>query len=994
MNQSHFKRTRLAKSLSLILGATAIAPVFAAEEEKKENVEIIEVTGIRSSMVKAMDIKRESSGIVDAISAEDIGKMPDSNLAESLQRISGVSIDRNNGEGNSVTVRGFAPSRNLVLLNGRQLPTTNGSRSFDFANIASEGVSGVSVHKTSVASMPTGGIGASINILTNKPLDNDGMKASFGMKMLNDSSSDEGDVTPELSGIYSNTSDDGKFGISITGSYAQRDSGSQQAEVGTGWRSFTGETDQDWGGSNAAWGGVPQENQVNRPGAGDIYSVPQTTIYKFEEQQRTRINSQLVLQYQPTDDITATLDYTYVSNETDRQYNDVSAWYSFAPSENVWSDGPVSAPLLYSEDYAANGIGNQDLSMGASISGTRDVMSSLGLNIEWQVNDSLHFELDHHSSDAERTPNSPHGSSNVISMAGFIRTAAATDFTGDLPILAVRGSGNIQPSDMRVAGSWFRNEEDISEIDQTQLHGTYVFDEIGSIDFGVSTMTTSKHSKAVQVQRNDWGGVGQAGDFDDSFFPTASVQDKFDHVSGGNFKDFDGDYEIVDKIFLWDFESVLAIAEGLYTPSSFPDGTLIGDCGTQFCPSTDYAADTDRFVEEEMTSVYFQYNMEGEIGEMPFDLHLGVRYEETKTTSSSAVPTYDGAIWEGGTEIVLQATGLRELQSRDGEYNHTLPSINFNIEVIEDVMLRAAWSKTIGRPWYGDMQGGTTVGVNVNRLGGSGSSGNPGLLPLESKNIDLSLEWYYDEGSYVSLAYFDKKVTNSIDSQVIDSDIFSIHNPADGPKYREAIAAVGADAGNIRQWIYENYEDGSTVYMEDGKIKIAGVNEDAVLEFKLTVPDNSKEEQGYDGLEFTVQHLFSDTGFGVYANYTKVNTDNQFDNFILDGQVAETNISDTANFVAFYDNDGFQARIAYNWRDSFLKETGDDTGANPRYTEDYSQVDFNVSYALPDVEGLSIFVEGINITDEYTREHGRSRHQVLNVTQTGARYLVGARYTF
>ena len=996
MKLTKFTKTRLAQSLSLILSASAMTPALAVEEKKKEEVEVIEVTGIRSSMIKSMDLKRSATGVVDAISAEDIGKMPDSNLAESLQRISGVSIDRSNGEGNSVTVRGFAPDRNLVLLNGRQLPTTNGSRSFDFANLASEGVSGVEVFKTSVASMPTGGIGASINILTNKPLDNDGMKASFGVKLLDDSSSDNGNTTPELSGIYSNTFADGKFGISLTGSYADRESGSQQAEVGTGWRAFTGETDQDWGGSNAAWGGVPQENQTNRPGVGDIYSVPQTTIYKFEEQQRTRINSQLVLQYQPTDNITATLDYTYVENETDRQYNDVSAWFTFAPSENVWTDGPISSPLIYSEDYAANGMGNQDLSMAASMSATRDEMSSIGLNIEWQVNDSLRFELDHHSSEAERTPNSPHGSSNTLSMAGFVRSAAATDFSGDLPILAVRGSGAIQPSDMRVTGSQFRNAVDNSDIDQTQIHGSYDLDEVGTIDFGISLMSSSKHSKSVQVQRNDWGGVGQAGDFDDAFFPVGSVQDKFSDISGGDFNGNIGDYEVLDTIFFWDFESVRAVAESLYTPDVFPAGAIIGDCGTQFCPSTDYTADTDRLVKEEMKSVYFQYNYEGEIGEMPFDVHVGLRYEETETTSTSAVPTYDGAIWQADNEIILQATGLREMQSKDGKYDHLLPSVNVNLELTDDIMLRAAYSQTIGRPWYGDMQGGTTVGSQADRSGGGGSSGNPSLLPLESENIDLSLEWYYDEGSYVSLAYFDKTVTNNIASQVIDSSIYNINNPASGALYTEALAAVGSDAGNIRQWIYDNYADSSTVYMDGDNIHIVGVDGNDIMNFRISIPDNSDEEQGYDGVEFTVQHLFTGvaSGFGLYANYTKVNTDNHFDNFILESQVAETNISDTANFVAFYDNDGFQARIAYNWRDQFLAGTGDGTGPNPRYTEAYSQVDFNVSYEVPSVEGLSVYVEGINITDEYTRQHGRSVHQVLNVTQTGARYLLGARYTF
>jgi len=141
MNSKTFTKTRLATSLSLVLGVGALTPVYAADDQAKksqdENVEVIAVTGIRGSLIKSMDTKRSSTGVVDAISAEDIGKFPDTNLAESLQRISGVSIDRVNGEGSKVSVRGFGPDFNLVTLNGRQMPVTvnatEGSRSFDFA---------------------------------------------------------------------------------------------------------------------------------------------------------------------------------------------------------------------------------------------------------------------------------------------------------------------------------------------------------------------------------------------------------------------------------------------------------------------------------------------------------------------------------------------------------------------------------------------------------------------------------------------------------------------------------------------------------------------------------------------------------------------------------------------------------------------------------------------------------------------------------------------
>ena len=176
MKQTLFTKTKLATSLSLIFSAASLLPLYATAEDTvpDDGTEVILVKGIRGSQSRAVDVKRGSAGVVDAISAEDIGKMPDANLAESLQRITGVSIDRVNGEGSKVTVRGFGPEFNLVTLNNRVMPTaqTEGwsTRSFDFANIASESVNAVEVSKTGKANVSSGGIGSTINIRTSRPV--------------------------------------------------------------------------------------------------------------------------------------------------------------------------------------------------------------------------------------------------------------------------------------------------------------------------------------------------------------------------------------------------------------------------------------------------------------------------------------------------------------------------------------------------------------------------------------------------------------------------------------------------------------------------------------------------------------------------------------------------------------------------------------------------------------------------------------------------------
>ena len=247
-------QTVAAQSATQDEAANPDAPAQSARDSDANELDVIEVRGIRGSLTSAMNVKRNGQGVVDGISSEEIGKFPDTNLAESLQRISGVSIDRSAlGEGSRVTVRGVGPDFNLVLLNGRQMPASSlldtdasSSRAFDFANLASEAISGIEVYKSSRASTPTGGIGATINVKTARPLNNPGLHANVGIKTVYDESNGNlpnalqgDDLTPEISGIFSNTFADGKFGVALTASYQERDLGYNQVSVGNGWRTFS-----------------------------------------------------------------------------------------------------------------------------------------------------------------------------------------------------------------------------------------------------------------------------------------------------------------------------------------------------------------------------------------------------------------------------------------------------------------------------------------------------------------------------------------------------------------------------------------------------------------------------------------------------------------------------------------------------------------------------------------------------------------------------------
>ena len=202
----------------------------------------------------------------------------------------------------------------------------------------------------------------------------------------------------------------------------------------------------------------------------------------------------------------------------------------------------------------------------------------------------------------------------------------------------------------------------------------------------------------------------------------------------------------------------------------------------------------------------------------------------------------------------------------------------------------------------------------------------------------------------------------------------------------------------IRQFIFNNHagDPGVTIQRRDpdGNIvgTIAGLAGDPIASFDVTVPSNQRSAS-LDGWEFNIQHLFGATGFGVSANYTLVDSGLTYDNYNRKDQFALLGLSDAANLVAFYENEKFQVRAAYNWRDEFLAATFDGSGSpNPVYTEAYGQLDFNASYNWN--ENLTLAFEAINLTDEIYRQHGRTDHQLIMVQQTGPRYMIGARYKF
>ncbi len=387
MASTTVKATAVSTAIAIALGT---APPILAQE-----LEEVVVTGIRGSLTAALDLKRETSGVMDAISAEDIGKFPDTNLAESLQRITGVSINRVEGEGSEVTIRGFGGQFNLVTLNGRQLPAADNainffginanqgggnSRSFDFSNVASEGVSGLQVYKSGRAGVPSGGIGGTINVQTIRPLDV-GTQFSIGAKAVDDAGGDS--TTPELSGLGSWVNDDGRFGVSAFASYQERDYTNRTA-LGGGF--FVWQTPFD-----ATIPAFANATIVNPPGPDQLAGFIPNASMTYTEGERERTNAAITLQFAPNDRMTFTLDATWAQNDQSQKGVGDLPFYVRQFDFASFDGNPVfSVPTLLGEPLVAGGGSDftqagKELPFRNSLFELRDELTSIGANWDYRA---------------------------------------------------------------------------------------------------------------------------------------------------------------------------------------------------------------------------------------------------------------------------------------------------------------------------------------------------------------------------------------------------------------------------------------------------------------------------------------------------------------------------------------------------------------------------------------------------------------------------------
>ncbi|WP_340677431.1 TonB-dependent receptor [Paraglaciecola sp.] len=890
-------------SMFVMLNLGGVGAVNAVEDNK--DIEVINVTGIRASMVKSMDIKKSSDGVVDAIVAEDIGKFPDQNVAESLQRISGVAIDRDGGEGQLISVRGLGPEFNAVLVNGRTMATVSGGRAFSFDTLASELISGAEVHKTQSAKLQDGSIGATVNITTHRPLTIGEFKAIASVKNTYDDLSDSNNAT--FSGLISNTFNDGKFGILASLAYSDKDSRSDIAQTA----------------------GYLRENLdslENGEVLNDVF-MPQNYDQIVRTENRERTNGSLVLQYRANDDLLFTADALYSKYDVSYREDILAHWFEPGNIIDASLDENRTVVKLATGNNSATDYLNR-------LSYRPTTTKALGVNMDWQLNDSVNVVADIAYSNAQ----SNGGNGTTDTVAGFFNSYTFDNTQGGaIPVLGF--SENLSKDILGANWASIFGDDIEDEIIEGRVDFEWVLDSgtLSKVNFGtshsnrtLSTMPTNTN----RTVRNGWGGyvvklpASLFSDFDADGFLSAvggnpvSNWLSFDSYEYMAFLESEQGYTQLDPVSAARMKQAMDANGG---------HTALNVLGSSY------------EIEEALTALYVDAYFDGEIRDMPWQLVAGVRYVQTDTKSSG----YGNELLDItgpdvlGKYVPVMSDDLVAI-SVDGDYNNVLPSINANIEVIENVIIRSAFSKSITRPTLTEMSPATTYSEGkIDSLSASG--GNPHLQPYESTNFDLGLEWYFDESSYVAVAYYTKDVDNFID-------------------------------GGISQ---------ETVTVPNG-----------VFDVKVSRPMNVNSTK-IDGVELALQHTFSYfpapfDGLGVMANMTFVDSKSSTDS--AEKPLPLPGLGDSQNAVLFYEKDAIQLRVAYNNRAEFMQITSNWAGGDPVYVEDYYQIDVSGSYDIN--ETFALFFEGINVSNEVTKKRGLYSNHALYTIETGARYSIGLRGSF
>ena len=940
------------------VGSENTAPAEGqAVPDADANAEDIIVTGIRGSLQRNLDIKRTSPGVVDVISAEDIGKFPDSNVAASLQRLPGVSINRSGdrGEPQGITVRGFGGDFNETLIDGRRLSTASGGRSVDFTTVGADFVGQLAVYKTPDVTVSASSIGATVNISYPKPFDKMGERIAmtFGGSYQDKAEN----FVPTVGALYSKTFANDTIGLLGSAIYTRRDTQTNRVYV-SGWQ----------GGLYAPCqiAGSPAAATCNPRAAGpgvpttDVPSITGWYQQQYGADQRytkdERLDGRLAFQWQPSDGVLLTIDDNYSRQTVNTEIYGFGVWFNQGSLRNVQLDENGTTVDFRQAGTPTDFTG----ALNSSLLETNQV----GANLKLDLTPSLRIEFDASHSLSKLNPDGRISSDNAdVGYGGLLGTNLGVQVTGDsrdsFPVFTTYGPGGNQArwTDTSVIGSHVtvrtaqQNRDEVNQFrvnlvwDREQFSvkagGMYLEDEYSLAGRNTFINNYWQAYAGYGAPSGQGGGV---------LIPANLLAERI--PTGNWIPGFQG--SLPPELIAINPFAYQKYLEGLGNPQTrnIP-GYNYGCCTPPFTGTFDLALDPGRQnIREKTWAAYLRGDLKGELGGMAFRLNAGIRYEKTDIASSGfgRLPT---SIVTSTTDPTLLTVIFTPEQSvtTTSSYDYFLPSLDAKLEITDSLHIRGDVSRTLTRPSLNVLTPVLNIGVGQRRGALTATGGNPALQPFLSWNYDAAVEWYYARNSYFAVNGFIKDVSNFNVAGATPQTINGVVDPTTG---QPAVFVVSQ--------------------------RVNGPS--AVVK----------------GVEIAWQQVFGDSGFGFNANATFVSTNKPYDETDLSTTgFAVTGLANSANFVGFYDKNGFQIRAAVNWRDKYLSQFGQAQnnsrfGAEPTFVNEAIQVDLSSSWDI--TKNYSVFVEALNVFDEVQSTHGRFSNQLLDVFAYGRRFTGGVRFRF
>jgi TonB-dependent receptor len=895
-------------------------------------LEEVVVTGIRASLKNAMDTKRDAPQIIDVISAEDIGKFPDKNLGEALQRVTGVQISRTDGEGRSVSVRGAEPNLIRVEINGSTalaVSPNGGDRAVDFRDLPVEFVSRLEVVKTPTADMTEGGI-STVRVITRRPFDSVDPYIAGSVQGVYSDLAEKYDPKVALIGSHLFLND--TLGVLASVQWEKRHLYDATANT-TGWLDLAttkvaplcnGGTAQ--GSASTAQGA--RRNDFNNDGTCDWY--PQIPRYINNRRETERQALSTVVEWRPSDSFKAYWDLTYARGHEDvdntlLQLNASGGIFDYAHT-TVGADNTVSHIELTSN--GATGSLPLDLSYRNILGTLTRTQYVTALGAKWDVG-QFTFDGRFDYSSGRVFNDETDSTAQVFGLA-----RAVVDYTGGLgaPQITFPGTDVTKSLGINRLDSVHVPVKDTGTDKQGSFNVTYRPESIswlkvkGGLQRHQYLLTQSAYQKTVRL--NCKGDTSSG-----STVAVATTCATIEGIVGANstinsipyFKTGDlgyanGTQYWVDNTYATVNAMLAASGQNLDVYSANANANTNGTFRTYL---------NNWAVSERTTSYYVQGEFDFPDWRMPVSGNLGIRYVDTKTNSSGFSQQTAGSV------ITFPVASI------SGGYKEPLPSLNVKVGLIPNTLLaRFAYGKVMARPGPSQL----ALAQRLDIVGHTDVRGNPNLLPFLATSYDAGLEWYFSKTSYVSAALFRKEISRFISQntnpvgEVIDGVTYSITQPLNGTD----------------------------------KVKINGIETGIQYAFDfLPAPFN---------------------GFGALANYTYQKDKgykavNQIDGSPLTFQGLSRN---SYNYSVYFENSHFNARVSYNWRSSWLINASG-RGNLPEFNDAYGQMDASLGYTI--TPKISLFLDGINLTNQQLVQRNAPARPIQFET-FGKHYFFGVRGKF